>query len=169
MHSLLCALPLSRTPTHVKLLHYMPFSGTESRAWIKCALSTKGFIIVPVLSTQSFCLVKCCLELQFNSPLFLGNGFIEGTELDGFLREFVSSANPTEVNAEVSYCLASSEAFILWRSVQDFSTYWITQWQGHRLGLGNFAHILTRASNLSSRSRAVSVRPAKWKSFAIQL
>jgi hypothetical protein len=33
-----------------------------------------------------------------------GNGFIEGTELDGFLREFVSSANPTEVNAEVSYC-----------------------------------------------------------------
>lgn len=32
-----------------------------------------------------------------------GNGFIEGTELDGFLREFVSSANETEVNAEVSY------------------------------------------------------------------
>lgn len=31
-----------------------------------------------------------------------GNGFIEGTELDGFLREFVASANPTEVNSEVS-------------------------------------------------------------------
>ena len=48
-----------------------------------------------------------------NESLFLsftGNGFIEGTELDGFLREFVSSANPTEVNAEVSYCC---EAFIL--------------------------------------------------------
>lgn len=29
-----------------------------------------------------------------------GNGFIEGTELDGFLREFVSSANPTEVNSD---------------------------------------------------------------------
>ncbi|CAG9806128.1 unnamed protein product [Chironomus riparius] len=29
-----------------------------------------------------------------------GNGFIEGTELDGFLREFVASANPTEVNSE---------------------------------------------------------------------
>lgn len=37
----------------------------------------------------------------FNS--LSGNGFIEGTELDGFLREFVSSANETEVNAEVSY------------------------------------------------------------------
>lgn len=48
-----------------------------------------------------------------NESLFLssaGNGFIEGTELDGFLREFVSSANPTEVNAEVSY---RCEAFIL--------------------------------------------------------
>lgn len=33
---------------------------------------------------------------------FTGNGFIEGTELDGFLREFVSSANPTEVNSDVS-------------------------------------------------------------------
>jgi len=32
-----------------------------------------------------------------------GNGFIEGTELDGFLREFVASANPTEVNSEVSH------------------------------------------------------------------
>ena len=39
-----------------------------------------------------------------------GNGFIEGTELDGFLREFVSSANPTEVNAEV--CVASIFKFI---------------------------------------------------------
>nr|CAD7401967.1 unnamed protein product [Timema poppensis] len=31
-----------------------------------------------------------------------GNGYIEGTELDGFLREFVSSANATDVSPEVS-------------------------------------------------------------------
>lgn len=30
----------------------------------------------------------------------LGNGYIEGTELDGFLREFVSSANATDVDPE---------------------------------------------------------------------
>lgn len=29
------------------------------------------------------------------------NGYIEGTELDGFLREFVSSANSSEVSPEV--------------------------------------------------------------------
>lgn len=29
-----------------------------------------------------------------------GNGYIEGTELDGFLREFVSSANPDEIGPE---------------------------------------------------------------------
>ena len=31
-----------------------------------------------------------------------GNGYIEGTELDGFLREFVSSANATNVGPEVN-------------------------------------------------------------------
>lgn len=31
----------------------------------------------------------------------LGNGYIEGTELDGFLREFVSSANITDIAPEV--------------------------------------------------------------------
>lgn len=31
-----------------------------------------------------------------------GNGYIEGTELDGFLREFVSSANITDIAPEVS-------------------------------------------------------------------
>lgn len=30
------------------------------------------------------------------------NGYIEGTELDGFLREFVSSANSSDVGPEVS-------------------------------------------------------------------
>lgn len=30
-----------------------------------------------------------------------GNGYIEGTELDGFLREFVSSANATDIGPEV--------------------------------------------------------------------
>ncbi|KAI4468719.1 calbindin [Holotrichia oblita] len=30
-----------------------------------------------------------------------GNGYIEGTELDGFLREFVSSANITDIAPEV--------------------------------------------------------------------
>lgn len=36
-----------------------------------------------------------------NCYLFsLANGYIEGTELDGFLREFVSSANATDVDPE---------------------------------------------------------------------
>ncbi|KAI8120038.1 Calbindin-32 [Lucilia cuprina] len=30
-----------------------------------------------------------------------GNGYIEGTELDGFLREFVSSANATDISPEL--------------------------------------------------------------------
>lgn len=34
--------------------------------------------------------------------LLSGNGYIEGTELDGFLREFVSSANATDISPEVS-------------------------------------------------------------------
>ncbi|XP_037941522.1 calbindin-32-like [Teleopsis dalmanni] len=29
-----------------------------------------------------------------------GNGYIEGTELDGFLREFVASANATDISPE---------------------------------------------------------------------
>ena len=33
------------------------------------------------------------------------NGYIEGTELDGFLREFVSSANSSDVGPEVSECV----------------------------------------------------------------
>lgn len=33
--------------------------------------------------------------------LILGNGYIEGTELDGFLKEFVSSANPSDIGPEV--------------------------------------------------------------------
>lgn len=32
-----------------------------------------------------------------------GNGYIEGTELDGFLREFVSSANSSDIAPEVSF------------------------------------------------------------------
>lgn len=36
------------------------------------------------------------------------NGYIEGTELDGFLREFVSSANATDVGPEVSHDSRSS-------------------------------------------------------------
>ncbi|OWR46729.1 putative Calbindin-32, partial [Danaus plexippus plexippus] len=30
------------------------------------------------------------------------NGYIEGTELDGFLKEFVSSANFTDISPDVS-------------------------------------------------------------------
>lgn len=35
----------------------------------------------------------------------LGNGYIEGTELDGFLREFVSSVNLMDVGPEVNFYL----------------------------------------------------------------
>lgn len=37
--------------------------------------------------------------------LSLGNGYIEGTELDGFLREFVASANATDISPEVRVML----------------------------------------------------------------
>lgn len=40
-------------------------------------------------------LILNCLYLYY-----IGNGYIEGTELDGFLREFVSSANATDVDPE---------------------------------------------------------------------
>jgi hypothetical protein len=33
--------------------------------------------------------------------IFSGNGYIEGTELDGFLREFVASVNSVDVGPEV--------------------------------------------------------------------
>jgi hypothetical protein len=35
--------------------------------------------------------------------LVLGNGYIEGGELDGFLREFVSSVNHTDCGPEVVF------------------------------------------------------------------
>ena len=34
--------------------------------------------------------------------MITGNGYIEGTELDGFLREFVSSVNLVDVGPEVN-------------------------------------------------------------------
>jgi calretinin len=40
--------------------------------------------------------------LSFCTPQISGNGYIEGTELDGFLKEFVSSANASDVSPEVS-------------------------------------------------------------------
>ena len=41
------------------------------------------------------------IEMSFH--IFLsGNGFIEGSELDGFLREFVTSVNTSECGPEVS-------------------------------------------------------------------
>ena len=42
------------------------------------------------------------LIIFFHSFIFfLGNGYIEGRELDNFLREFVSSVNASDVGAEV--------------------------------------------------------------------
>ena len=42
------------------------------------------------------------LNLRINLFCVLsGNGYIEGTELDGFLREFVSSVNATDTSPEV--------------------------------------------------------------------
>lgn len=42
---------------------------------------------------------------QSSNIYFPGNGYIEGTELDGFLKEFVSSANATDISPEVQYFL----------------------------------------------------------------
>lgn len=52
-----------------------------------------------------FFLISFLLSAEYIHTVAIktGNGFIEGTELDGFLREFVASANPTEVNSEVSH------------------------------------------------------------------
>lgn len=54
----------------------------------------------------TFCRAFFISELIFSLMTFLlfsGNGYIEGTELDGFLREFVSSANTADVSPEVLY------------------------------------------------------------------
>lgn len=42
-----------------------------------------------------------------NCFYLLGNGYIEGRELDNFLREFVSSVNATDVGPEV--CLPDTQ------------------------------------------------------------
>ncbi|KXJ83741.1 hypothetical protein RP20_CCG002519 [Aedes albopictus] len=42
-----------------------------------------------------------------------GNGYIEGTELDGFLKEFVSSANATDLGPELAQLLPMEENFLL--------------------------------------------------------
>lgn len=66
-------------------------------------------IIITVTSTQTRSSLLSLSNAQTRErSLHAGNGFIEGTELDGFLREFVSSANPTEVNSEVSQSFSSS-------------------------------------------------------------
>ena len=39
--------------------------------------------------------------------MIAGNGYIEGAELDGFLREFVSSVNVADVGPEVSLISSS--------------------------------------------------------------
>jgi len=40
-----------------------------------------------------------------------GNGFIEGIELDGFLREFVSSVNANDANPEVRLGIKTLSSF----------------------------------------------------------
>lgn len=44
---------------------------------------------------------------------FTGNGYIEGRELDNFLREFVSSVNATDIGPEVWHKLDSQNFKIL--------------------------------------------------------
>ena len=41
--------------------------------------------------------------------LHSGNGYIEGTELDDFLREFVTSVNASDCGPEVSFLLHKKE------------------------------------------------------------
>jgi hypothetical protein len=64
-----------------------------SRLYLSLRLSCSKFSF----HTSSLCNLFCFFLSLFST----GNGFIEGNELDGFLREFVSSANPTEVSCEV--------------------------------------------------------------------
>lgn len=93
--------PPAHSQPYVKLLHYMLFNVLyeQHTKWAP-SWSTPWVVGRFLLSFPFYGKIS-----NFSNSFFasLGNGFIEGTELDGFLREFVSSANPTEVNAEVSY------------------------------------------------------------------
>lgn len=65
----------------------------------------------PVVDVISFVIVA--KFESWNHDLFVpGNGYIEGTELDGFLREFVSSANVTDISPEVSVVLVCKNSTI---------------------------------------------------------
>ena len=50
-------------------------------------------------------------DYEYSFIILSGNGYIEGTELDGFLREFVSSANATDISPEVSYIFLTKHHF----------------------------------------------------------
>ena len=66
--------------------------------------------------------------LKKNLIFFTGNGFIEGTELDGFLREFVTSVNASECGPEV---YKSTISFYFPSSVLEFyntCTLFIARW-----------------------------------------
>ena len=52
-----------------------------------------------ILNYKKKCYVQVLNEFPFILP---GNGFIEGSELDGFLREFVTSVNSSDTAPEVS-------------------------------------------------------------------
>lgn len=73
--------------THIKPAFFSNFESilTRSRHLI--------FLRLLLLSNFERCLFRCYF--------FVGNGFIEGSELDSFLREFVSSVNKNDAGPEV--------------------------------------------------------------------
>ena len=60
--------------------------------------------------------------------LYEGNGYIEGKELDGFLKEFVSSVNQSDCGPEVSYFSFSEYIHIIIMSVSILRLFPIRCW-----------------------------------------
>ncbi len=76
----------------------MVSDGLEMKLFYWFSIKSKLFTTVNSTKKKWNCVD---LQLSFNFNLSPGNGYIEGTELDGFLREFVASANATDVSPEV--------------------------------------------------------------------
>lgn len=80
------------------------FSAYGSRCCDENDYLIKCYWFRPTLLYNTNSNVRNSTSQKSSNPILqiLGNGYIEGTELDGFLREFVSSANFTDIAPEVN-------------------------------------------------------------------
>lgn len=68
--------------------------------------------------------MPCWLDSVFSNS---GNGYIEGKELDGFLREFVASVNQTECGPEV--CCSKTVSQLFFASFYDGAATFLGYWR----------------------------------------